>query len=275
MRATLAVAALAGVTIAGAAAQEAKPSPPRSVTLLDGTAVTPGPAPFRDGEELIYRLQGPLGVTLGTAAMIVEPGTWEGRPALHLRSSLAGAALGMRASGESESWIHPEELWSYGFVTESDTSNIDDRQVWTLDYAKGLAIRERVRTKDGVTKNTRIEKALSKTHVQDASSMLYFFRAFPVTVGSKLQSDVYTSKKLWSLTVKIPAKETVKTPAGKFSCLRVVPEASHEGVKRSDGNVVIWVTDDERKMPVKVQMQMKLGAATAVLLEDRTKKRRK
>ena len=269
-RTLIALAALAAATIA-----HAQQPAPRSVTKLDGKPASPGPAPFKDGEELVYRLDGPLGVTLGTAAMIVETGTHDGRPALHLRSSLSGAALGMKASGENESWIHPEELWSYGFVTDSDTPKIEDRQVWTLDYEKAIAIRDRVRTKDGATKTSNKDWTLAKTHVQDASSMLYFFRAFPVTVGSKLESDVFTSRKLWDLTVSVTGRETVKTPAGKFTCLRVVPEASRNGEKSTNGKVVVWVTDDARKLPVKVQMQTKLGSANAVLLEDRTKKNEK
>jgi hypothetical protein len=95
--------------------------------------------------------------------------------------------------------------------------------------------------------------------------MTYFFRAFPIKVGSKLESDVFVSKKVWKLTVDVLAQEKVKVPAGTFDCLKVKPEVSLNGVKETKGQMIIWVTNDDRKMPVKIQSEIPLGKVNAVL----------
>lgn len=272
------VAGAATLALSAAALADETPDPKddapevpvkRSVTLLDGVPTEPLDAPFRDGESLTYTATWG-GITVGDATMKVDTkGTFEGQQAIHLKATASsGRAFSLFFSirDAGESWVHPKGLYSLGFVSDQKEGNIEDYQKWVMDYERNVATRHRARRKDGgAVKNTTKDYKLSTTHVQDAFSMLYFYRAFPLKVGSKLESDVFVSRKVWKLTVDVTGQETVKVPAGKFDCLKVRPEVSLNGKKQEKGQMVIWVTNDERKIPVKIQSDIPLGKINAVL----------
>lgn len=277
--ATLSLASFLGAAATLYAAEPAEaPDPPegavpqtatRSVTLLDGVPATPSNIPFRDGESLTFTATW-TGISVGDATMSVDTnGTFEGKPAIHLKAKASsGRAFSLFFSirDAGESWVDPEGLYSLGFVSDQKEGSIEDYQKWVMDYDRNIATRHRARRKDGgAVKNSTKEYALSKTHVQDAFSMTYFFRAFPIKKGSKLESDVFVSKKVWNLTVEVVGEEKVKVPAGTFDCLKVKPEVSLDGEKQNKGQMVIWVTNDDRKMPVKIQSDLPLGKVNAVL----------
>jgi len=62
----------------------------------------------------------------------------------------------------------------------------------------------------------------------------------------------------------------VKVPAGSFDCLKIVPSVSRESDDDDTGRtpkakVVMWVTDDDRRIPVKIQTATALGKVNALL----------
>ena len=266
----------AGCLAASAFAADADEPPPvtgpvtRSQTLLDGVAATPTTAPFRDGEKLVYNAYW-NGISVGSAVMTVETeGTFEGRPAIHLKGtakSSRGFSLVFSIQDAGESWVDPKGLHSLGFISDQAEGAVQDYQKWVMDYDRNQATRTRVRRKDGgELKKSYKSYPLSTTHVQDAFSMLYFYRAFPLKEGSKLESDVFVSKKVWKLIVEVTGREKVKVAAGSWDCLKVKPRVELNGEpQRKDSEMTIWVTDDERRMPVKIQSKVPLGKINAEL----------
>ena len=64
------------------------------------------------------------------------------------------------------------------------------------------------------------------------------------------------------------SEETVKTSAGKFPCIVVEPQFRGEGIFVSKGkSLKVWLTDDEYKMPVKMESEVFIGSVSAELLE--------
>jgi hypothetical protein len=61
-------------------------------------------------------------------------------------------------------------------------------------------------------------------------------------------------------------REEVRTPLGKFKTIMVKPLLKAEGFFARTGDVTIWVTDDERRIPVKMTTKVKLGKITATLV---------
>ena len=72
--------------------------------------------------------------------------------------------------------------------------------------------------------------------------------------GAKL--DVFVDGKVWKLTVDVLGRQSVKTPAGTFDCLKLKPVVASPHPK---GNVTIWVTNDEHRIPVKMELDVPLG----------------
>jgi hypothetical protein len=61
----------------------------------------------------------------------------------------------------------------------------------------------------------------------------------------------------------------VKTPAGKFQCVVVEPLLRAGGIFKNKGRLVIWLTDDERRIPVQMKSKVMIGSIKVVLQEIR------
>jgi uncharacterized protein DUF3108 len=59
--------------------------------------------------------------------------------------------------------------------------------------------------------------------------------------------------------VIVQGRETITTPAGTFKTIRVEPKSESDGVIGKGRNLLLWLTDDERKMPVQLKSKLKIG----------------
>lgn len=243
----------------------------RATTLIDGKPASPKDVPFMHGEELTFSGTW-MNINVGTGILSVETDTtFDGKPAIRLKGDVKSNArfsLFFAIDDAGESWIDPVGLYSLGFISDQQEGNISDYQRWTFDYDNGVAKRKRTRRKaDGPVERSDRDYPLTATHVQDPASMVYFFRAFDLKVGQKLESKVFVSRKVWDLEVNVLSKETVKVPAGTFECLKIKPKVSLNGKPQKKGEMTLWVTDDERKMPVKIVSEVPLGKISLALIK--------
>jgi hypothetical protein len=71
--------------------------------------------------------------------------------------------------------------------------------------------------------------------------------------------------KVYPLDVVYRGKETITVDAGTFDCIMIEPMVVAGGLFKSEGSIIIWLTDDEVKMPVKVKTKVIIGSIDAVL----------
>jgi hypothetical protein len=87
----------------------------------------------------------------------------------------------------------------------------------------------------------------------DALSAFYHVRAQDIRVGGELSFPYADSTRNEVVRVDVLKKETVTVPAGTFECFLVQPLLEEEtGIFRQHGQVYIWVSADEYKIPVKI-----------------------
>jgi hypothetical protein len=79
--------------------------------------------------------------------------------------------------------------------------------------------------------------------------------------------DYHASRKNALLEVKVLGRQTVKTPAGRFDCLMIEPILKVGGIFKNNGRLVIWLTNDERRMPVLMRSKVAVGSISVVLQE--------
>lgn len=103
--------------------------------------------------------------------------------------------------------------------------------------------------------------------IQDALSSFYFTRTQALPLGGSVFFDYHASRKSVPMEVKILGREKVETPAGKFSCVVVEPILKAGGIFKNKGRLVIWLTDDERRMPVLMKSKVMIGSISATLVE--------
>jgi len=65
--------------------------------------------------------------------------------------------------------------------------------------------------------------------------------------------------------VKVLRREEIVTPVGRFKTIVVHPLLKSEGIFARTGDMFIWLTDDERRIPVQMKSKVIVGSITATL----------
>ncbi len=102
--------------------------------------------------------------------------------------------------------------------------------------------------------------------ILDPLSSFYFLRTQNLEVGKSVYVTVFDSKKVWNVEVQVLRKERVGVPAGEFNAIVVKPLMQSEGIFYRKGEIYIWLTDDEKRVPVMLKTKVKIGSVNALLV---------
>lgn len=247
--------------------QAQKPAPADSgVTFYDSLyadeiepdsfdVVTPGPVGFGAGEKLVFSVQYGL-ITAGEATLEVRNiANIGGRPCYRIVSD-----------------ARTNDFFSKFYqVRDRYESCMDTTELYTLRYEKhvreGKFKRDETVDFDQVAHRAQYkDKAVPiPPRTQDVLSALYYVRTLPLEVGHSISIANHTDRKNYPLLVKVHGRERVKVDAGEFDCLVVEPILRGPGVFTQKGRLTVWLTDDERRMPVLMKSKVVIGHVAAVL----------
>lgn len=99
----------------------------------------------------------------------------------------------------------------------------------------------------------------------DTLSCFYFARTMKLVPGKSFNIDIFDGGKLWNTEVQVLRREQLETGLGSFKTIVIKPLMKHEGIFNKKGDMYIWLTDDERHLPVKMQSKVKIGSIVATL----------
>ena len=102
-------------------------------------------------------------------------------------------------------------------------------------------------------------------NVFDPLSVIYYVRTVKLDVGKSVFVDIFDSKKLWNVEVQVLRKERISTVLGDVDTIVIRPLMKSEGIFNRKGEMLIWLTDDQKRVPVKMQTKVKIGSVTATL----------
>ena len=97
--------------------------------------------------------------------------------------------------------------------------------------------------------------------VTDSLSAIFYAASQRMVVGQEFTFPLADAVRTVNVTMKVEAREEVKTPSGTYMALRVQPTAD-AGVVKNRGNIWIWYTDDARHMPVQIRARLFWGTIT-------------
>lgn len=97
-------------------------------------------------------------------------------------------------------------------------------------------------------------------YIQGVLSAFYYVRVRHLEVGKHFDIMAYGDGKIYPLRVLVHKRETVRVPAGSFSCLKVEPVLQTEGIFNQEGRLIIWLTDDQYKLPVLMKSKILVGS---------------
>ncbi|MEZ5345996.1 MAG: DUF3108 domain-containing protein [Pyrinomonadaceae bacterium] len=105
---------------------------------------------------------------------------------------------------------------------------------------------------------------------QDIVTAIYMLRTLPFEVGKTLMLRVSDSGLVYDVPVNVLEREQKDSILGKVWCWKVEPQIFGDGrFIEQKGSLTIWITDDARRMPVRANLDTKLGDVDIKLKEIR------
>ncbi|MDA8157029.1 MAG: DUF3108 domain-containing protein [Actinomycetota bacterium] len=101
--------------------------------------------------------------------------------------------------------------------------------------------------------------------ILDPLSSFYYLRTIPLEIGRPVYVKIFDSKKVYDVKVRVIRKERVNTWVGSFNTILVNPILKSEGIFAKKGKIYIWLTDDDKRVPVMLETGTKIGAIKAIL----------
>jgi hypothetical protein len=233
----LALAALT-VTAGGAATtrrQEARPD-----SLL--------PVPFAPGERMEYDVK--FGIfRVGRASMeMVGIDTVRGEPVYHVLFAVRGSAIFYSLSDTLQSWFSVRDLTSRRFVQDTEENGHARLNRYEIHPDLGIYIQ-----------NTTDTNATTAQPLDDAS-FFYFARTVPLEIGQTYQFRRYFKPDRNPVTLQVLRRDTIDTPYGRFAAIAVRPTFRSRGLFAAGGQAVIWLSDDEFRIPVAIRTRLSIGS---------------
>lgn len=149
-----------------------------------------------------------------------------------------------------------------GCTSEFDKQTVEGRRQITstlkLDYQQGKSVLDEKNMVTGATKH--LESGIPGC-LTDLLTGVFYASSQPMEVGKSFQMPVVDPLKTVVVTMKVEAKEEIKTAAGIFKTIKVEPTAD-AGVVKNRGNIWIWYTDDDRHLPVQMRARLFWGTIT-------------
>ncbi len=213
---------------------------------------------FKEGEKLTFDVKYGF-VTAGIAVMqIPKIKKISGRNAYHVTfevNTVPSFDWIYKVRDRYETYLDVEGLFPWRFEQHIREGGYSRDFSAFFDQRKGKA------------KTTEGEYEIPK-YVNDILSAFYLARTFDYSslkVNDRVHLKNFYKDKVYDLDVKYHGKETIEVSAGKFACIIVEPLVQEGGLFKSEGNIIVWLTDDDLRVPVKVKTKVVIGSIDAEL----------
>lgn len=101
----------------------------------------------------------------------------------------------------------------------------------------------------------RIASSIEDSIAHDLISGIYNLRRLPLAVGKTFQILISDSGLVYKVPVRVTAREQQSTVLGKVWCFRIEPEVfGANRIVEQKGSMIIWITDDSKRIPVRSQI---------------------
>lgn len=228
----------------------------------DDSGYGPGVArvPWHIGEYFQFSVSW-SGINAGSALMQVQNWQWvDGHKTWRIVSkteSNSFVSKFYKVRDRVETSIDAESLYSRRFVKHLREGGYKHDSTVRFDQEN-----QKARYEDGKVLDV-------PPRVHDVLSAFYYARTQPLPDGATFSIPAHDNEKSYDLEVRVLRRERIEVPAGKFACVVVEPVLKSEGIFKSKGQLLVWLTDDDRRLPVKVTSKVPIGSISVSLVEYR------
>jgi hypothetical protein len=209
-----------------------------------------GPLWTRGEEELVYKVEF-LGITMGYARFsFLGKVLLSGKEAYHLRVRAWTSDLLSVIYPLDDTIDYYLDVHTIAPLRQEYTKSKKRDDVAIYDQEKGTIVYRNL--KDG-----KIRKKVDVVpNVYDPVSLAYYIRTRGPE-GEAEQHSMYAGKKLWEVSAKPLGFEQIRTDQGEFNTVIVQPVLRQDGELETKKEMRMWMTTDERHVPVRMYAKFK------------------
>jgi len=217
---------------------------------------------FALGERFIYRVSW-LGIHAATAVMEAgQAPPLDGRRTLRFVTTATSSPVVTKfyaVDNRVESIVDAETLSPQKLLFRRREGKRKNDFDVTFHHAQGNVLS----IKDGEPTTIPIPPG-----TQDSISCLYAIRSAPsLQPGFSQAMTVHHDKKNYRLEVRIEAIEKVRGPWGEIEAIRALAIMPFQGIFLNEGNIRVWFTNDDRRIPVRMKAKVIVGSVVADLID--------
>jgi len=236
-----------------------------AVTGFVALAARATPMPLRDGEQLTYRVS--WAVVPGAGEIKIEaqesPSAADRLIVTTSTSTrrLARLLLPFDATSESVFDLGTGKLLALHEISRQREKRAEHRV--TFDYDK----REAFYMVPGDADASRTMK-MPEGNPLDLIMALLGTREWNLKEGEARDAVVLWNDEFYELTIHAARYEQLDTPLGSFRTLVLEPrmeKTAPKGMFKRGSSVRVWITQDQFRLPVKFDVEFKIGTGTAML----------
>ncbi len=232
----------------------------QQIGLPESPALVPPP-----GERLHYAVEWKL-ITAGRATL-----GWSGEASngwqttLHIESTGLVSKL-FKVQDDYKSTL-AANLCATGsqMIASEGTRRRDTRIVYDRDTRKAHYL-ERDLVKNAVALEKEIDIPAC---VYDIIGALYHLRTLSLEPGQSVQLPLSDGKKSVNARIEAQTREEIKTPAGARKTIRYEAFVFSNVLYQRPGRVLIWLTDDRKRVPVQIRVRLQFHIGTITLLLEK------
>lgn len=235
------------------------------VVPVPQTAEEPGPSPFAPGETLTYDVTWsifPAGQVVATLTR-AEGASPEAFEVLTAARSQGFVSLLYNVENEFRSFFDPRTTCSQRILKKINEGRRHKDTRIVFDGARGLAILDERDLNKPNAPPKHAENEIPSC-VTDVVTAFYFVRRQPLRVGEQLRLPINDGAKTYMVNMEIQAREQIQTPLGIRTALRVEPKV-FGGLYTRRGRMLIWFSDDEQRLPLRIQASIAVGSIIGTL----------
>jgi hypothetical protein len=234
-------------------------------------AYQPKYLPFEGGERALYRATWNGMLSVASAEIQTTPKLVDGKKVIQVRvDAKTSGALDMiwKMRDTISSTFDAVALTPAHFVfSQRENAKVIDTDARFDQRTKRWAVNRQQVGK--LTKNYQFES----NNTLDPITAVYLARSTEYKVGDKLYFKVFGGRYQYLLELFVEKKEPVEMESGKtIEAYRIVPRIQNitkRGYAERVNEAVIWISADERRVPIKMSSKVIFGSVYLELIEDK------
>lgn len=229
----------------------------------------PRTLPFRAGERLVYDVKlsrFPIVARVGRVTFSVsQPAGAPGLLRFQVDAVSRGALVELFGVSVEDSFVtlaDAADLYVYTTIKNLHEGEWRRRQeaVFTRNPAR---VRYAETNPADPNSTPAVTEGQALAWQQDIVSAVYYARTLALPEdGSEVVVPINDEGKPYQIGVAMLGRARVKTPAGEFAAIAVDGRIFNGRFSRKEGRLTVWLSDDERRVPVKAQVKLAAGTVT-------------